>query len=308
MKVNIIHPEEKSLDVIQSTINQYEPIYRSPHVGNVNNSELNLILGIEGMGGHVQLEMVDTIRGDDRYSNPRVALIGGRAITLASRNYAKSRVVGHCTVDVGGLETLGNLGIKVADGTSVNLKSLHLDTLTQALPDRVMVTPSTKYFSSIGSLAYGLVLAESDRLLGRGLRFVNEEGKIGDGVQYDSSTPIFGATELGEIGVMPPLEAMMAIEMLKKIQDSGGQDLQIVHVAGPDMIRYTRDEAVMGPSVAIASSVLKALGMAQNVSIDYVVPCMKTILESSCFDKILDDNVQSQYDILMPDDQEQDVA
>jgi hypothetical protein len=297
MKLNVIHPGESSLGVIKSTIDQGEPIYRSPHVGNVNASELSLMLGIDAMGGSMQIELVDTIRGDDRYSDPRNLVFGGRVITLASRNYAKSRVVGGCDVEPSAIEAAKLLGVKIDDGSQVTLKTLHTDALVQAMPQTVAISTSSEYFSSIGEQAYQLVLAESGGIIDRPLRMVDGEGKLRE-VMEAGSLPIYGLDGSKE-GLLPPLEAMMAIEAIKKVLDSGGTDSQIVHVAGPDMIRYTKLDEVMGIVSVIADRVLGELGISKSVQVDYVVPCMKTVLGSSGFAKVLGGEVQSQYDILV---------
>lgn len=299
MKLNVIIPEDRSLQVIQSTIDQGEVIYRSPHVGNLNNSELNLAFGISAMGGAMQLELVDSIRGDDGYSNPRVLMLGGNALALASRNYAKSRVVGGCVVDESTMDTLRNLGIDTGVASSPTLRTLHVGALQQRLPAAVKATVSSEYFAAIGEDTYGAVLAASQAVINRPLRQVDEEGKLREvsaGASFDS---IYGLGENKDQGVLPPLEAMMAIEVIKKVLETNGSDGQIVHVAGPDMIRYTKDPEVMDPVRGIAGRVLSALGVPNCIEVDYVVPCMRTLLANGGIERVLGGAVQSQYDILV---------
>jgi len=131
------------------------------------------------------------------------------------------------------------------------------------------------------------------------MRMVDAEGKIVE----TEPTPedfanIYGLGEQPDQGMLPPLEAMMAIEVVKKVLEGNGADGQIMHVAGPDMIRYTKVDEVMQPVLLIARNALSGLGITAPVVIDYVVPCMKTILSSDNFSSHIGANIQSQYDIL----------
>lgn len=291
------HPEGKSLKVISKTIDEGSPIFRSPHVGNVSNAELSVIYGVAGLGGEVKLEIVDTIRGKDRYSLPRVAIVGMKRILLAS-NKGSGKIVGSCEVLDAALEELRGEGLLAEDADPKTLKDLHLDSLRRALPESVGIVPSSEYFAQIGAKAYAAVLRETVNVLGRTLRSVNEEGKIEEGIQAQDFEDIYGLGELKSVGLLPPLEAMMAIEVIKKAIEAPGKDVEIVHIAGPDMIKYTKDEAVMKPVEAIAERVLLDIGLPANVSIDYVVPCMATIQNTAGFDPVVGPNIQSQYDIL----------
>jgi hypothetical protein len=251
------------------------------------------------MGGNVQLEMVDTIRGDDKYSNPRAVEIGSSVINLTSRNYAKSRVVGACEVEPDSLELLKQEGIEVVLPPEPTIKDVHLASLREALPDTVRISPSTQFFASIGAQAYQLVLVESAKFIDRQLRKVDEGGKIVPAdLVTDGLTSIYGLGDKQDEGILPPLEAMMAIEVIKKVLDNNGADCQIVHVAGPDMIRYTKLDEVMRPVENIARAVLNDLGINMPITVDYIVPCMKTILSSAGFYSGLTENIRSQYDIL----------
>lgn len=299
MKLTVISPEDASLQTIQSTIDQGETIYRSPHVGNVNNAELSLAFGVNAMGGAMQLELVDSVRGDDSYADPRSLLLGGTTLALVSRNYAKSRVVGGCAIDEVTMETVRSLGISLDVTTPPTLRTLHVDALRRALPSSVAATVSSEYFATIGESIYQLILAESQAAVSRPLRRVNEEGKLREVGPVSNFDSIYGLGENKDEGLLPPLEGMMAIEIVKKVLETNGGDSQIVHIAGPDMIRYTKNPEVMEPVRAIAARVLSELGMPSNVEVDYVVPCMKKVLGSDGFERALGESVQSQYDILM---------
>lgn len=305
MNLNVYHPGKESLEVVSAAIDEGETIYRSPHVGNINGDELNLIFGVCEMGGSMQLEMVDTIRGDDKYSNPRVAIIGERAVALASRNYAKSRIVGSCEVNFEDAELANSLGVTLdEESPGLTLKNLHISSLEQILPNNVRVTPSTEFFAEIGNQAYRLVLRETANTIDRPLRRVDSAGKIKE-VDNEAAdfTDIYGLGEKSEEGLLPPLEAMMAIEVLKTILSGNGNDGQIVHVAGADMVKYTQLEEVMQPVETISKRALSDLGIPGNVQIDYVVPYRGTMLASDNFDLHLPASVRSQYDLLSSVDQ-----
>lgn len=299
MKTTIIHPEAQSLEVIQTTINQNQPIYRSPHVGNVNNNELSLVLGIAGMGGTMQLELVDSIRGDDSYSNPRVVKIGEKALVLASRNTAKSRVPGGCAINPNLDDEAELLELGIVTKPHMTLRDVHMNSLNMVLPEAVSATPSSLYFASIGSRAYESVLCASNTIVDRPLRRIDAEGKIRDMPTVTNYSDIYGLGDNPTEGLLPSLEAMMAIEIVKKVVDANGSDVQIVHVAGPDMIRYTKESEMMQKVDKIATSAISELGVSQNQTVEYVVPCMKTIIESDNFDRVINGTVQSQYDILV---------
>lgn len=299
MKFNVIQPNTDSMSVVQSAINDGDCIYRSPHVGNVNNSELSLILGLSEMGANVQVELVDSIRGDDRYARPQVALIGEGAITLASRRAAKSRVVGGCTPSVDAVDELIVMGVKVETEIPPTLRTLHVGSLRQAMPETVDVAISSEYFATIGNLTYAMVLEESTSLVGRPLRMVDAQGKPREVCDVSDFSNVYGMGENPDQGLLPPLEAMMAIEIIKKFMENGFQDGQIVHVAGPDMVKYTKEDKIMQPTRDIAGRVLSRLGVDDSVSMDYVVPCMKTIVESGEFNGVISTDIQSQYDVIL---------
>ncbi len=300
MKLNISHPEKKSLQVVTDTIEEGDTIYRSPHVGNVSNADLSLMFGIGAMGGTIQLELVDTIRGKDKYSEPKVAIVGLTRVVLASNKNA-GRIVGSCTAIPEGVDQLNELGVGIGinGAQDVTLKQLHLDSLRQIVPSTVEVTPSTEYFAQIGAEAYEMILRESRSVLGRPLRKVDSSGRIEEGQDTADVSNVYGLGDKPNEGLLPPLEAMMAIEIVKKALDGNGSDGQIVHIAGADMIKYTKMEEVMQPAKEIADRVLSDLGIPGRITIDYVVPCRATILESADFDPVISENIRSQYDVMV---------
>ncbi len=297
MKLNISHPGESSMQFVSNAIDKGETLYRSPHVGNLRSEDLGLILGLGEMDADVQLELVDTIRGSDNYSQPRVAIVGLKNVVLASNKHA-GRVVGRCEAKPEGVQELKSLGISVAESDKT-LKQLHINSLKQVLPDNVQVTPSTEFFGRLDGVVYETILRESMNVLDRSLRCVNESGKINQAPLELDFSNIYGLGENPNEGLLPPLEAMMAIEVIKKILESEGQDNQIVHIAGADMIRYTKDISVMQPVEDIVNRVLSDLGVSDNLYFDYVVPGRQEVLQSKDFDTTIGDSVNSQYDILV---------
>lgn len=301
MNITINHPENSLEAVQQAIINQSE-LKRSPHVGNVNRNELAIIHGVpEQLGGFLRVEMVDTIQADDRYASPNKVLFATQEdVKLLSSRQSKGRVVGSAQ-----LSSDAVLAIKrscfprfqeAVEGMS--LTELHMSALKKILSYRVSIRTSSEFFASMGDSALREVLTESQKVLERPLRKVDETGKI---KPLEGAVPpddIFGVgTEPGK-GVLPPLEAMMAIELLQMAQAHDGGDSQIVHIAGPDMIRYTKDAAIMEPTVAIAQSVGATLGIRADTTIEYVVPDMHELLQSEPFINVLPENIVSQYDAM----------
>ena len=267
----------------------------SPHVGNVNNQDLDLTIGLSAMGGQLQLELVDTIRGSDSFSQPKVAMVGLQKIVLASNKHA-GRIVGSCQAKDEGIEEIRALGIDVDPGANT-LKDIHIGSLRSALPEGVSVTPSTEFFGQIGADIYEMVLRESEKVVSRNLRSVTTVGKIEDATSYIDFSKIYGLDSAE--GLLPPLEAMMAIEVIKKVLENEGCDSQIVHIGGASMVQYTREEGIMQPVEDIANRVLSDLGVPSGVSLEYVVPSRGEILADKVFDHVIGDDVNSQYDILV---------
>jgi hypothetical protein len=300
MNLKVIHPEQASLEVLHSVIQDGDEIYRSPHVGNVNRHELSLAMGISMLGGTLQMELVDTIQGDDRYSNPRVAMIGDVDLTLVSRRYARNRIVGGCLIEPNTIDELLVHGVKLSEAPR-SLKELHAITLRQALPESVSIMPSSRRFSLLGTDVYGLVLQETAQIINRPMRRVSVDGKLETVHEVREVDSIYGLGADESVGLLPPLEAMMAIEVIQKVLSNNGNDCQIVHIGGPDMVKYTKDRQIMEPTTQIVRRVLCELGIANSTQVDYIVPCMKTVLMDEKFVPTVDDTVRSQYDILTQD-------
>lgn len=295
MKLKILHPEKQSLKVVSGAIDDGETIYRSPHVGNVNNQDLGLTMGLSAMGGQLQLELVDTIRGSDNFSQPKVAMVGLQKVVLSSNKHA-GRIVGSCEAKVEGIERIRALGIDV-DPAAITLKDIHVESLRKALPEGVSVTPSTEFFGQIGADIYEMVMRESEKVVSRNLRTVTATGRIEDATDAIDFSRIYGLDSAE--GLLPPLEAMMAIEVIKKVLENGGCDNQIVHIGGDSMVQYTKLEGTMQPVEDIANRVLSDLGVPSGVILEYIVPSREEILASKDFDPVIGNDVNSQYDILV---------
>lgn len=297
MKLKTIQPGPKSFSALQASVNNGETVFRSPHVGNINKAELALMFGIDAMGGRLELSLVDTIRGDDRYADPRSLLLGGSKIALASRNYAKSRVVAACEIDEAGIKNLQNSALSLLPPVS-NLASLHNAALERAVPESLKVQTASAFFGTIDLEMYRTVLDTARTILSRNLRSATESGKI---VEVPMEAPIrelFGRGENPLYGAMPPLEAMLAMECIKAVTVQPSEDVRIVHVGGPDMVRYVADKRVMEPARMIGELSLKRMGRPTNVTVEYVVPCLQTTVDDKQFPRLLDRFIGSQYDIL----------
>lgn len=300
MSIEIQHPESQSLAAIAQAIEDDIPIRRSPHVGNVNQRELSLIFGIAEMGASVQLEMVDTIQGDDSYSNPRRIEMGGSTTPIVSKKAAKGRVVGACVVNEEGADAMRRLGLSTLDGviTGDNVKELHMDSLRSILPANAEAYPVSEYFASIGVEIASLAIAASHRVIERPLRMVDENGLIRPVGNMEDSNNIFGCGDSPDIGALLPLEAMMAVEFVEVAIDDTHNG-QIVHVAGPDMINYTKMPEIMNPTQQIAAMILAELGASVSKAITYTLPCMQTVINDKRFPAgSITATINSQYDVI----------
>lgn len=298
MKLEMIHPGRNSLQAIREAIDRKETIYRSPHVGNVNGNELNLITGVENMGGDLHVELVDTIRGKDSYSQPRVAICGDMRLPLAS-NKQSGKIVGACHATDEGRQALIDRELISGDTVARTLKDIHLESLRAALPDAIEITPSSKYFAQLGEAAYSAVLEEARVVVNRPLRTVLGSGSISEAGVLDVRTGIYGLGEDPNVGILPPLEGMLAVEIIKPLLESNCSDADIVHIAGPDMIRYTKDAAMMRIVATIARGALIRLGKNTSVTVTYTVPCMKETIESPKFESVIPSATKSQYDLIV---------
>jgi hypothetical protein len=298
MNIHIVHPGDRSMSAIEGAIETGEAIKRSPHVGNVNHNELSLVLGLNALGAHVELEIVDTIRGSDNYSSPRHCVVGDQKIPIASSKEA-NKVVGACQLTEQGQQQLADKDFLPTAGAELGLQDVHQHNLVRALPADVMMATTSESFTSIGSELSIFMLTAAPTVIDRPLRAVGSDGKIDVFSGELHPEALFGIGEETRRGIVPPLEVMMAAELLRAVMDNGGNDAQSMHVAGPDMIRYTKDPNVMNPTIELTKRALAHAGVTSPVDIAYVLPCMATILGNTTFDRVIDSSIQSQYDILI---------
>lgn len=295
MKLNVSHPKEQSLQLVTQASDEGEILHRSPHVGNVNNQELGLLFGLSALGVELQLELVDTIRGNDSYSQPRIASVGLKKIVLASNKHA-AKIVGSCQVQPQGVDELNRLGIET-DSAAKTLKDIHVGSLKAVIPENVSITPSSESFAQLDRLVYETILRETQKVISRPMRSVTETGKIEEINDTSDFKTIYGLD--GALGVLPPLEAMMAIEIIKKVIENKGEDQQTIHVGGKDMVKYTREDVLMQTVEDIVSRTLSDFGVSNNITFDYIVPGIGDILSSEQFNPVIEESMSTQYDILM---------
>lgn len=278
MKLTVTHPESSSLQAVRSAESSGVIARRSPHVGNVSKAELDCILGLAELGVPLQLEVVDTIHGNDSYSQPRFKLTKDDTEVLVSQKQAKNKIVGSLTTN-----------------SNEAILDVHMQALTDVLPEHVRTMLSSEYFGSIGRPVLIAAITASQQQIDRPLRFVAEGGKIRpfDG-DLDESQLYSHASKLG---VLPPLEAMMALEVLEHMTRNKGIDGRIVHIGGPDMITYTKSAVLMATTDQIVQKAVAELGLDSNVTIEYVVPCMATINADPETPKVVPINTVSQHDL-----------
>lgn len=298
MSIEIIHPGESSIETVVMAAREEIPIRRSPHVGNVNSNELQLMFGVAALGGTLQLEMVDSIQGDDNYSSPRHVIVNGMSVPIISKKQAKGKIVGACHVGPDGAQNCQKAGVPgINEGA--NVLSVHQDALEAVLPSQVEVATSTEYFASLGEQMLTMIIGAAQQHVERPVRQVMEDGSIKQLSEPHDRQDIFGIGENPQTGILLPLEAMMATELIEIAMDDD-RDSTVIHIAGPDMIRYTKCSEVMGTVKTITQAVLAECGISSSTQdITYIVPCMRATLDATAFPKVISsDQVASQHDIV----------
>lgn len=178
------------------------------------------------------------------------------------------------------------------------LQDIHTKALADVMPQSVMIRQSSDLYSQLGADTMELVLAHADEELDRGLRAVSTNGKIVPATQF-SEAGIFGIGPNPGLGTLPPLEATMAVECLVAGLQNNANDNQIVHVAGPHMIEYTKQPEIMEPVQRIAGKVCAELGLMQTTTIEYVLPGMSELLAATNFPHTLPNQpIVSQHDMV----------
>lgn len=217
-----------------------EPVRRSTHVGNQPAREL----AIMSLPPGVDVLMVDTIQGNDRYTTPNIIKNGESSHTLISRTKASGRVVGSL------------IAVDPADGMEKSLPEIHqraLDELELPNPPTTMM----KFFHRYPDLLAATVTAchEADQLR----RAVRADGKIIDHPSLSPET-IYGANG-AHTGALLPLNGMMALDML--VSEHRGSD-STLHLGGADMMQYVQDSERLSQVDEVFRRAVALLGIAQR--------------------------------------------
>lgn len=191
-----------------------EPVRRSTHIGNQPPREMAIMAGLPA---GVDVLMVDTIHGRDKYTEPRVINLGDTKLPLVSSREANDRVVGMVKTEE---------GRSIADIHNEALYGLDLNNHPHVMMD---------FFSKYPDFLHATIAAcyESGQIQRR----VVEDGKI---VRSTGEEPheIYGMQGSQE-GVLLPLNGMMVMDMLSSHYSGSGSTL---HLGGKDMIGYMTDE------------------------------------------------------------------
>lgn len=220
-----------------------EPVRRSTHIGNQPAREL----AIMSLPPGVDVLMVDTIQGNDRYTSPNI--IKGRedTHTLVSRTKASGRVVGSLTA------------VDPADGIEKPLPDIHqraLDALE--LPNRP--APMMKFFGQYPDLLAATVAACIDANQLR--RAVREDGKIIDhNAGAADTTTVYGVDD-ARSGLLLPLNGMMTLDMLISEQKGSQSTL---HLGGADMMQYVQDPERLAGVSDLFGRAVSLLGLSRRV-------------------------------------------
>lgn len=232
---------------------QSNPIRRSTHVGNQPPHELLLM---NAMPNGIDILMVDTIQGTDKYAMPRVAKLAGNvSIALCSRKQASGRVVSAVAVESDCL--LADMDLVCRPIGKESLADFHNRALDM-LPLSNRPVPMMKFFGSHGDVL-SATMAACHRL-GKLSRRVGSDGSIVTDEAVDPGrSGVFGIDDVTSPveGVMLPLNGMMALDM--SITASLGGDMT-THLAGPHMAEYANDELRMHEVGLIMASTASELG------------------------------------------------
>lgn len=213
-----------------------EPVRRSSHVGNQPAMELAIMAGLP-VG--VDVLLVDTIQGNDRYSRPNQIIRTGTAEQLVSNRRSSGHVVGSL----------------VAADRQQSLSDIHQRAL-DSLPLNNRPVAMMEYFGKHPQVLGAVVSACVE--LGHATRRVEPGGKITQS-QSHVDGPIYGLD--ADHGTLLPLNGMMAMDAL--LSHEAGSD-STLHLAGPDMVRYTLDVARMKEVGEVMTRACSNLGVIQR--------------------------------------------
>lgn len=215
-----------------------EPVRRSTHVGNQPPRELAIM---SGLPPGVDVLMVDTIQGDDRYTTPHKLIGAAGDQQLVSRNKASGRVVGSVRgrdPHTSELVPLTVMHQAPLDTLRLNNRPVAMMKFFRAYPDHLRATMTA--------------CLEANEVR----REVHESGKI---IPFNTNTTtIYGEKESVPAGALLPLNGMMVMDMLVSEEHGSNSTL---HLGGADMTRYVADEERMSIVSDIYDKARAALGM-----------------------------------------------
>lgn len=242
-ELQVEHPNLNVGELVKAIKTKAAPIRRSTHVGNKPPRELVIMTALPS---GVEVIEVDSIQGNDNYSDPRSLRLAYGAIRLCEGGGGKGRVVGSVRID----RDIGNdpLGSAVENDLACKPKvgEFVSDFHTRAIMELNPTNPPERmsnYFASQTDIYRAVLEAVSEA--GHKQNVVLAAGLVRPYEANGSKSGIFGLEDetMANEGVLPPLNAMMAIDMLISALRDGSDTT--VHLAGPDMVEYTRDPARM---------------------------------------------------------------
>jgi len=219
------------------------PVRRSTHIGNQPPAELAVMTSLPP---GVEVMMVDTIQGNDKYSAPHVLRFGAQDIQLISKKQAANRVVGAITASHEAPSSL----------VGERLSTIHNRALSRLALTNSPV-PMMEFFNRQPEALRAIMHACADA--GELTRRVATDGVVeyGAAINLDQDG-IFGL-DGAESGAMLPLNGMMAMDVLVSHMQGADSSLQL---AGPDMIGYTQHPARMHDVATRIDQASALLGLA----------------------------------------------
>lgn len=219
-----------------------EPVRRSSHVGNQPAREL----AIMSLPPGVDVLMVDTIQGSDRYTSPNIIKDLDSHHTLVSRTKASGRVVGSL------------MAIDPVDGIEKSLPDIHQRALDELeLSNRPVAM--MKFFRQYPDLLTATIAACNEASQLR--RAVREDGKI---IDHSATTenPVIYGLDSAHTGVLLPLNGMMTLDMLISAQQGSESTL---HLGGADMMQYVQDPERLSQVDELFGRTISLLGLSRQV-------------------------------------------
>lgn len=241
--INIEIPRMTIGELSRHIESKAEPVRRSTHVGNQPAREL----AIMSLPPGVDVLMVDTIQGNDRYTSPNVIKNRNDDHMLVSRTKASGRVVGSLRA------------VDPIDGVERSLPDIHQSALDKLeLPNRPVAM--MKFFHQYPDLLAATVVAcdEANQLR----RAVRADGKIIDHSPVEQEeAQVYGAKG-AQSGVLLPLNGMMTLDML--ISNERGSD-STLHLGGADMMQYVQDPERLAQVDEVFGRAVALLGLTRQI-------------------------------------------